>query len=136
MFENVVLLLPARDMLDFRMKNLSFFFLVFFFGGGYTCSMWKVPWLGVKLALQLLGYATATAVQDLSCICDLHHSSLQCWILNPLSGARDRSHILMDTSQVHNPLSHNWNCPEKSVLRVNYLIYYSLHCISGLDDIM
>jgi len=28
---------------------------------------------------------------DLSCICDLHHSSQQRWILNPLSEARDRT---------------------------------------------
>ena len=31
----------------------------------------------------------------------LHHSSRQCWIHNPLSGARDRTCILMDTSWVH-----------------------------------
>ena len=37
----------------------------------------------------------------LSCICDLHHSSQQCWILNPLSEGKDRTHVLMDTSQVH-----------------------------------
>ena len=30
----------------------------------------------------------------------LHHSSLQHEILNPLSKAKDRTHILMDTSQV------------------------------------
>ena len=49
----------------------------------------EVPWLGVKLELQLLAYATATATQDLSCICDLHHSSRQSQIADPLSEARD-----------------------------------------------
>ena len=39
---------------------------------------------------------------DLSFFCDLHHSSWQCWILKPLSFARDRAHHLMDTSQVGN----------------------------------
>ena len=33
-------------------------------------------------------------------ICDLHHSSLQCRIFNPLREARDRTCILMDTCQV------------------------------------
>ena len=33
-------------------------------------------------------------------VCDLHHSSQQPWIPNPLSEARDRTRILMDTSQV------------------------------------
>ena len=41
---------------------------------------------------------TATAVQDLSPICDLHHSSRQRQILNPLSEARDRTCVLMDAS--------------------------------------
>ena len=53
-----------------------------------------------KLELQLPVYATATAMWDPSRICDLHHSSEQCQVLNPLSEARDRTHILMDTSQV------------------------------------
>ena len=33
-------------------------------------------------------------------ICNVHHSSRQRWIFNPLSEARDRTHILMDPSQV------------------------------------
>ena len=63
----------------------------------------EIPRLGVELELQLLTYttATATATWDLTHVCDLHHSSLQRWILNPLSEARDRTHVLMDTSQVH-----------------------------------
>ena len=39
----------------------------------------------------------------------LHHSSRQRRILNPLNKARDQTSILMDTSQVLNPLSHNRN---------------------------
>ena len=54
--------------------------------------------LGVKSELQLLAYARATATLDLSRVCDLHHSSWQHWILNPLSKARDRTHVLMDPS--------------------------------------
>ena len=42
--------------------------------------------------------AMATAVQDLSHVCDLHYSSQQGQILNPLSGARDQTQVLMDTS--------------------------------------
>ena len=58
----------------------------------------EVPRLGVKLELQLLAYSTATAMPDLSRSCNLHHSSLQHWILNPLNGARDQTCILMGTS--------------------------------------
>ena len=57
----------------------------------------EVPRLGVESELQLPAYTTATAMRDASHICDLHHNSLQCWILNPLSKAWDRTHILTDT---------------------------------------
>ena len=60
-----------------------------------------VPGLGVKSELQLPACATATAAPDPSHVCDLHPSSWQCRFLNPLSEARDRTHILMDTGQTH-----------------------------------
>ena len=49
--------------------------------------------LGVELELHLQAYATAMATQDPSCICDLYHSLGQCQTLNPLSKARDQTHI-------------------------------------------
>ena len=48
----------------------------------------------------LLAYTTATATWDLSCIYDLHHSSRQRQILNPLSEAGDQTYVLMDASQI------------------------------------
>ena len=44
----------------------------------------KNPSLGVELEPQLPAYATA----------------IECQILNPLSGTRDQTRILLDTSQV------------------------------------
>ena len=44
---------------------------------------------------------------DLNRVCDLHHSSQQCWILNPLSKARDRTRNLMAPSQICQPLCLN-----------------------------
>ena len=58
----------------------------------------EVPRLGVTRELQLLAYTTATATRDPGRVHDLHHSSQQCWILNPRSEARDRTGVLMDTS--------------------------------------
>ena len=69
----------------------------------------EVPRLRVESELQLLATATATATPDLSHICDLCLSLWQCLILNPLSEARDGTHIFMDTGQVLNLLSHNGN---------------------------
>ena len=49
----------------------------------------EVPRLGVEWELQLLAYATATAMQDLSHIGYLNHSSWQCQIPNPLNEASE-----------------------------------------------
>ena len=40
-------------------------------------------------------------MRDLSHICNLHHSSQQCQILNPVGKAREWTCTLMDTSWVH-----------------------------------
>ena len=61
----------------------------------------EVPRPGVQLELQLLAYATATAIRDLSHVWDLQQSSQQRRILNPLREARDRTRHLMVTSQIH-----------------------------------
>lgn len=51
----------------------------------------EVPRLGVTSELQLPVYTSATATWDPSRLCDLRHSSRQCWILNPRTQARDRT---------------------------------------------
>ena len=50
---------------------------------------------------QIGAYVTATAMQDLSLICDLYHSLQQCQILNPPSRTRYGTWIFTDTSWVH-----------------------------------
>ena len=59
---------------------LSFFLSFFVFLGPHPWHM-EFPRLGVKSELQLQAYTTATASQDLSHICDLQHSTWQCWSL-------------------------------------------------------
>ena len=48
-----------------------------------------------------LRHSHATATPDPCCVCNLYHSSQQHWILNPMSKARDRTYVVMDTSQIH-----------------------------------
>ena len=74
-------------------------FFFFFFLGLHLDHM-EVPRLVVESELQLPASPTATAMWDPSCVCNLHHSSWQHRILNPLSRAKDRTHIFMDTSQI------------------------------------
>ena len=45
----------------------------------------EVPRLGINSELQLPAYTTATATPDPRLLCDLHHSSRQRRILNPVS---------------------------------------------------
>ena len=90
------------DSMSCRRSPMLFYFYLFLiicFLGLHTRHV-EVPRLGVEWELQLPASTTATAMQDPSCICDLHHSSRQCWILNPLSEARDRTRIFLDTSRV------------------------------------
>ena len=61
----------------------------------------EVPRLGVQLELQLPAYARAPATPDPSRVCDLHHSSWQRWIFNPLSEAKDGTCLLKDISWIH-----------------------------------
>ena len=81
----------------------------------------EVPRLGVELELQLPAYTTATSLQDPSFVCHLYHSSWKSQILHPPSEARDGACILMDTSQVHNLLSHNRN---SSIVLINIFTYF------------
>jgi len=78
----------------------EFLFFFFSFLGLHPRHM-KDPRLGVQSERQLSAYTTATAMRDLSRVCNLHHSSWQHRILNPLNEARDRTCNLMDTSQIH-----------------------------------
>ena len=82
-----------------RESALGFCFVLFFFSGLQPRHV-EVSRLGVKLELQLPAYATATAMLDLSGVCNLHHSSWPRWIPNQLSEAREGTCILKDTSQV------------------------------------
>ena len=83
-----------------RCESLLFYFILSFaFLGPYPRHM-EVPRLGLSSELQLPAYTTATAMPDLSHVCDLHHKSQQPRILNPLSKARDGTHNLMVPSQI------------------------------------
>ena len=84
-----------------KTKNKLFLFLFSFFCFlGLHPRHMKFPRLGIESELQPLAYTTATATPDPSYICNLHHSSRQCQILNPLRETRDQTCILMDPSQI------------------------------------
>ena len=81
--------------------ELNIYFFFFFVFLGLHLQRMEVPRAGVESELQLLAYATATATPDPKCLCDLHHGSRQCRILNLLIKVRDQTCILIYTSPVH-----------------------------------
>ena len=71
----------------------------FFFSGPHLWHM-EVPRLRFESELQLPAYVTTTATPDPSHVCNLHYSSRQRQILNPLTEARDQTCILMGAGQI------------------------------------
>ena len=90
-----------------QLGNIWARFIYLFLWGPHPWHM-EVSRLGVESELQLLAYTTAIAMPDLSHVCNLHPSSWQCQILNPLSAARDQTRVLMDTSRGHYCWSIAW----------------------------
>ena len=78
----------GKDSFFFIFFFLSFF-LFFFFCLLRDPRHKEVPRLGVESELLPPVYTIATTMQDPSHVCNLHHSSWQCQILNPWSKARD-----------------------------------------------
>ena len=82
-----------------------FYFILFYFGLFAFSRATPVAYGGSQ-ARGLIG-AAATGLrqshttQDPSRVCNLHHSSRQRQILNPLSKARDQTHNLMVPSRFH-----------------------------------
>ena len=92
---------PYFDLYSFITRCLEVYFLFSFF----LFSFFRAVLIayGSSQARSQIG-TVANGLHDSpinqSHICSLHHSSQQCWILNPLSKARDRTCVLMDTSWV------------------------------------
>ena len=104
---------------------LFFVFWVFFLFVCLFCFLgphpqyMEIPRLEIQWELQLPAYATATATatQDPSHICDLHHSSWQGQIVNPLRDARDWTRNLMFPSWIR------FHCATMGTPILSYLNY-------------
>ena len=77
---------------------LILFYLLFFFFKGCRCGIWKFPGWGLNWSCSC--QSKPQPQPDPNLVCDLHHSSRQHWIPNPLSKVRDWTHTLMDASWV------------------------------------
>ena len=117
---------------------------IFFFGGVFFFCLFRATpaAYGGSQARGLIGAtasglcqshsnARAIATPDPSHVCDQHHGSWQHWILNPLSEARGRTHVLMVTSRVCNLLV-QWELPRKAVFStLRFFSHMHYHRILG-----
>jgi len=99
--------------------------LAFVFLGPHPWHM-EVPRLGVELELEPLTYTIATAIWDLSCVCNLYHSSWQHRILNPPSKPR----IKPMSSWMPIRFSNLW----ATIWTPHYIVYIQVHfCVWPLN---
>ena len=75
-----------------------FFFLAFFFRA--APSAYFTSWARGQIGATVASLHHSTAMWDPSHVYDLHHSSWQHWILDPLSKDRDSACIFMDASHI------------------------------------
>ena len=78
-----------------------FIFFAFFFFFRATPTAYGSSQAKGRIGAVAASLHHSTTMWDPSHICDLHHSSQQCRIPDPLSKARDQTGILMDASRVH-----------------------------------
>ena len=90
-----------------------------FLFNSHICGTRNFLGLGVESELHC-SFATVTAMPNRSQICQSHRS-LQPWILNPLSKARDRTHILTDTMSGLQPAE-----PQQELLAQDFRIINAL----------
>ena len=103
-----------------RVNSLIYDFFFFFCSLGLNLQHMKVPRIGVELELQLLAYTSVTAM----CLWPTPHL-MAMPILNPLSEARDRTHVLTDTS---------WVCYCWTMIRIRifyFLIFFAFFLGGG-----
>ena len=94
--------------------------------------MWRFP---VNVGAVALAYTTGAATPDPSHVFDLHHSSWQHWILNPLSEARDWTCILTDASQMH-ILWAMMGTPQSAIFNWKFIAVFSKDGISAFSTLL
>ena len=85
---------------NFKVNSMGFCLCFCFVFLGLHLRHMEFPRLRDLIRAVAAGQRHTTATWDLSCVCDLHRSSWQCWILNPLREAKDRTHNLMIPNQI------------------------------------
>ena len=106
-----------NSVLQVLVTYTSFFVFVF---QGHTLAYGSSQDQG----LQLLACTIATATPDLSRVCNLHHSSGQHHILNPLSEARERTDNLMVPSRI---------CFCCATMGTPQLLFLCRNCVGGVS---
>ena len=104
------------------LKAYLFYLLIYLLSFRAATSAYGSSQPRRRIRAVTLAYTTATEMQDLSCICNLHHSWQQRQIHNPLSEAKDWTCILVNTSQIF----FLWATMETPESLFKWTVYYSV----------
>ena len=88
---------PLVSMMDQNWVFIFFFLFLAFFSATFTA--YGSSQARGRIRAVAAGHSHSNARCEAR-ICDLHHSSQQCWILNPLRETRDWTCILMSTTRI------------------------------------
>ena len=90
---------PFLPCLDAAAVSILFFFLLFFFFWATLMAYGSFQVRGqIRDAATSLHHSHSNSGSELNLL--LHHSSRQCWILNPVNEPGDRTRVLMDPRRV------------------------------------
>ena len=100
---NIRKLADSTEHLGLSFSGLFWFFICLFALFCFlfftaTPAVYGSSWARGQIEAAADGLHHRQPIPNLSCFCDLCCSLQQCWMLNPLSEARDRTHILKDMS--------------------------------------
>ena len=104
----VLLFLRLQWSIGLQEENLYSFFFFFF---SLETHLWhmEVAWLGAESELQLPSTPQPQQCRMRATSSTYTKAHGNAWSFNPLSEARDQTHVLMDTSWAPNPLGHSGN---------------------------
>ena len=97
--DSTLLCIPSKCLYSFLFILFIYLFIYLFLPAACGGSQARVQ-IGATAAGLQPSLRSCLTMQDLSHVCNPHHSPWQCWVLNPQSEARDWTWILMDPSWV------------------------------------
>lgn len=129
--ESVLYIGDSVSFLSYSLVDCVFYLFIF-----WLCFLYILFYILSFIFLELFVSSSQARGRIRAVAADLQHSSWQFQILNPPTGARDRTRVLMNTSWVCQPLSHDgksWLCFLESTYNWYHRVF-TLLCLTYLTQ--